>query len=201
MARADVILQQLCNGNERYATGWALHPNQDEARRRELLGGQQPGAIVLTCADSRVVPNLLFDAGLGELFVIRVAGNVATPGALGSIEFAAQELGSPLCLVLGHTGCGAVTAALGEDAPSGYLREVIDAIRPACTGLQTTAGDRLTAAVWANARRQAAVVGAAQPTLASLVSGGRLRVVAACYDLASGRVEFAPGGGRTRSPS
>ncbi len=192
MARADAILQQLRNGNSRYATGWAVHPNQDEARRRELLHRQQPDAIVLTCSDSRVVPNILFDAGLGELFVVRVAGNVATAGALASIEFAALELGSPLCVVLGHTGCGAVTAALGDDSPEGHLGEVIESIRSACTGAEASAGaDRLTEAVWGNARRQAAVVAASRPVLAPLVASGRLLVVAACYDLATGRVDFS----------
>jgi len=192
MSRPDVVLQQLRNGNSRYASGWALHPNQDAARRHELLHRQQPDAIVLTCSDSRVVPNILFDAGLGELFVIRVAGNVATAGALGSIEFAALELGCPLCVVLGHSGCGAVTAALEGAPPTGHLGEVIDAIRPACAGAQIdVADDPLKAAVRANVELQAAAVAGAQPVLAPLVAAGRLRVVGAYYDLASGRVELA----------
>ncbi len=192
MARSDAILQQLRNGNERYASGWAVHPNQDAARRRELVLRQQPDAIILTCSDSRVVPNILFDAGLGELFVIRVAGNVATPGALGSIEFAAVELGCPLCVVLGHSGCGAVTAALADDSPAGHLGEVLDTIRPACAAAQAAGGaDPIGAVVWANALRQARTVSEAPPILAATVAAGQLRVIAGLYDLVTGRVKLA----------
>lgn len=129
-------LERLRDGNRRFVAGNAKRFAADEAdQRRELAEGQAPDAVILTCSDSRVPPTLVFDQGLGDLFVIRVAGNVVTPEQLGSIEFAVEKLGSRLVIVLGHTRCGAVTATLDEvlePSPglSPNLRALTDRIRP-----------------------------------------------------------------------
>lgn len=131
------MLERLREGNRRFTEGSGRRFAQEELERRErLAAGQAPDAVVLTCADSRVAPTLVFDQGLGDLFVIRVAGNVVTPELLGSVEFAVDTLGTRLVVALGHTGCGAVTAAvdaLGEDEPdlSPNLRSIVDRILPA----------------------------------------------------------------------
>src|SRR6476661_5513416 len=109
---ADDALAKLMAGNQRYTRHKEQHPDESLARRKELIGGQHPFAIVLGCADSRVSPELLFDQGLGDLFVIRVAGNIADDAILGSIEYAIEHLGAKLILVLGHEKCGAVSAAV-----------------------------------------------------------------------------------------
>lgn len=131
------VFERLREGNRRFAEGTGRRFAEEDLERRErLAAGQAPDAVVLTCADSRVAPTLVFDQGLGDLFVIRVAGNVVTPELLGSVEFAVDNLGTRLVVVLGHTGCGAVTAAvdaLGEDEPdlSPNLRSIVDRILPA----------------------------------------------------------------------
>ena len=108
----DQIIKRLKEGNERYVADKLNHPLQDHARRVELTKGQQPHTIVLSCADSRVVPELAFDTGLGELFVVRVAGNIANTSSMASIEYAVAHCGSKVIVVLGHESCGAVTAAV-----------------------------------------------------------------------------------------
>lgn len=129
-------LRRLREGNRRFAAGKAKRFGEEELElRQELASGQAPDAVVLTCADSRVPPSLIFDHGLGDLFVVRVAGNVVTPEVLGSVEFAVESLRTPLVLVLGHTGCGAVTATvdlLGRTDPgiSSNLRSITERIRP-----------------------------------------------------------------------
>jgi carbonic anhydrase len=181
-------LSWLENGNQRYVSGWARHPNQDAARRQQLVGGQRPEAVVVTCCDSRVVPTVAFDVGLGDLFEIQVAGNVASPTAVASVEFAVLELGCELCVVLGHGDCGAVKATLaaGDEALPGELGRLVDRIRPCCSA---AAGD-LDAAIRDNVRRQVEILRSAEPILSARVAEGRLVVVGAVYELASGRVEF-----------
>ena len=108
----DQALTQLLRGNERFVAGWPDHPNQSARRRREVSdSGQQPFAIILSCSDSRVPPEIIFDQGLGDLFVIRVAGNIIDDAILGTIEYAVEHVHAPLVMVLGHDKCGAVTAA------------------------------------------------------------------------------------------
>jgi carbonic anhydrase len=177
---ADEALARLLDGNERYAAGRSAGPGRDERRRKEQAGGQTPFAVILGCADSRVPPEIVFDQGIGDVFVVRVAGNTAADDVtLGSIEFGASVLGCALVLVLGHERCGAVTAAINAVAhgrrPEGYLAALVDPILPAVEGRD------LEAAVKANVRRQVAALAELFP--GTTVAGG-------VYALAAGTVEL-----------
>src|SRR4051795_13565486 len=125
---ADRALARLLEGNGRYARHKEQHPDETLARRKELETGQHPFAVILSCADSRVPPELVFDQGLGDLFVIRVAGNIADDDVLGSIEYAVEHLHTKLILVLGHEKCGAVSAAVEGNHDPGHLESLLSAI-------------------------------------------------------------------------
>jgi carbonic anhydrase len=189
----QLVLKQLQDGNARFVAGKPLHPDGSVARRRDLAKGQRPKAIVLGCSDSRVPPELVFDEGLGDLFVVRVAGNVADPVNLGSVEYAAEHLGSPVVVVLGHHACGAVkaTAESGGKA-EGNLGAIVAEIAPAVEQAKAAAGKDglLHDAAHANARRAARAMTERSPVLAKLVEEGRLKIAVAVYDLDSGKVEF-----------
>ena len=187
---ADEVLARLVTGNERYVKAQMEHPRRGIDRRQELTSGQKPLAIILGCADSRVSPTVLFDQGLGDLFVIRVAGNVVDTTVLSSIEYAAAFLETPLIVVLGHSNCGAVAAAVdGSDLP-GHLPELIKIIEPAVHRARDAAGDLLENAIQANAKRVAYQLATSEPVLAKLVSEGKLKIVSAEYYLEDGRVEW-----------
>jgi carbonic anhydrase len=183
-------LTALKEGNQRYVKNELMHPHLDQHRRHELVDGQKPFAVVLSCADSRVVPEFLFDQGLGDLFVIRVAGNVAKDKVIASIEYAVLNLGSKLIIALGHEKCGAVAAAMGDDPLPGHLGILIDNIKPAVHIAKTMKGDTLTNAVKLNARIVAGNIAESQPILAERVKSGELVVVPAYYKLENGEVEF-----------
>jgi carbonic anhydrase len=189
-ADSKQALEKLVQGNQRFAGGSATHPGQTVERRTELAKGQTPFAIVLTCADSRVSPELVFDQGLGDLFVIRNAGNVLDDHVLGSMEYAVDHLHVPLIVVLGHSQCGAVSATLAGGHAPGHIQSIVDAIGPAVAESQDLPGDKLDNAVRANAERNGSLVAHSGPILEEAVKAGKLRVVAARYDLATGRVEF-----------
>jgi carbonic anhydrase len=151
-------LARLLAGNRRFRTGHARHPHQSLAALRELAAGQRPFAITVGCADSRVPPELLFDQGLGDIFDNRVAGNIVDDLLLGSIEFAAEEFGSPLIVVLGRERCGAITATIeaietGGTAP-GHIGVIVDALRPIVEPVLDDPGDPVDNAVVANIRAQ-----------------------------------------------
>lgn len=147
---AEQALKRLIEGNQRYMSRKWNRPNQDEQRLLETAKGQHPFAIVLSCADSRVPPELVFDQGLGDLFVVRIAGNIINDAVLGSIEYAAEHLGVPLVMVLGHERCGAVAAAVeGGNAPA-HINSLVKAIQPAVERVKGKAGDLLDNAVRAN---------------------------------------------------
>lgn len=190
----DEALRRLLDGNQRFLAGTFQHDYRTEARRLEVAGGQRPFAAVLACADSRVAPELVFDAGLGELFVVRVAGNIAGPGIIGSIEYAVAVLGVPLVLVLGHSACGAVEAAVQAVTAGaqfgGDVATLVTAIGPAVTLAQREAGDLVENATRTNARLVAARLVGSDPDLSQLVSRGALRVIAGYYDLVTGRVDL-----------
>ncbi len=186
-------LDELQAGNRRFVAGTPSSDTRTSVRRAELIEGQAPFAIVLGCADSRVPPELVFDQGLGGVFTIRVAGNTADdPLVVGSVEFAATVLKSSLLVVLGHDGCGAVTAAIdvvtkGTSLP-GALPAVIQPIVPAVEAVQTAPADQLLdAAIDENIRRAVATLRAV-PVLAELVTAGELQIVGARYRLGTGRV-------------
>jgi len=190
----DHIWQRLLDGNRRFAEGRSERPRNDPGRRAELVGGQRPLAAVLGCSDSRVPPELVFDQGLGDLFVVRGAGYVAHDTNLGSLEFAVANLGVNLIVVLGHEGCGAVSAAVAAtdsgEAPAGHLATVVEAINPVGGGPDISREAQLDAAIRDHTRRTAELVRRADPVLKARVTSGELRVVAAYYRLSDGRVEL-----------
>ncbi len=181
----------LMQGNKRFVAGEHLvHPVRE--LREELANGQHPDVIVLTCSDSRLSPEWIFDQTLGELFVVRTAGNVVDPIALGSIEYAVEHLHAKLIVVMGHDKCGAVSAALsGETMPTDNLDTIMRKIRPGIPPARTGASkdETLDAAVRANVRRSATDVVVASPIVREHVVQGSVSVVQAVYHLASGQVE------------
>ena len=184
----EQALQMLMEGNARYVSGQFAHPNQTAVRRTELSGGQYPFAIILGCSDSRVPPEVIFDQGLGDLFIIRVAGNIIDDVVLGSIEYAAEHLHTPLLVVLGHTKCGAVTAVAGGGELEGHLPSLAAAIQPAVDKAKAEGGDLVPTAIKHNATMTAEQLAASTPVLAHLVESGHLKVVTAIYDIDSGEV-------------
>jgi len=192
---ADEALVRLKEGNARFLSGQAKFPTVQKDVLTELARGQQPYATILGCSDSRVPPELLFDAGFGELFVIRVAGNVLGPSIAGTLQYAASHLHTPLFVVLGHEGCGAVEAAIasrfhGAEQKS-RIAVLLENILPALDGLDPAQPRKalLHAAVEANVRRTIRELLAAPETQARLPKGD-LRLVGAVYEMANGRVRF-----------
>jgi carbonic anhydrase len=186
----DRALRELIAGNKRYVAAKVMRPHQAPTRRADVAKGQHPFAIVLGCADSRVPPEIVFDQGLGDLFVVRVAGNIADDAALASLEYAVEHLGPRLIVVLGHERCGAVDAAVkGGEAP-GHLSSLVTAIAPAVTASQGKPGDRLDHAVRANVARVVEQLRSSEPILAPMVKAGKVQVVGCRYDLDSGAVEL-----------
>jgi carbonic anhydrase len=198
---ANAALQRLRDGNRRFvacASGRDL--DWEHTRRMDLQTNQLPFAIVLGCSDSRVPLEMIFDQGLGDLFVVRVAGNVAAPTQIGSIEFAALRFATPLVVVLGHSKCGAVAAAVDglftrEHADSPHLGEVVRRILPVVETARETHRDLdrdglVTTCVRENAVATAALLSRESPLLADRVASGQLRIVAAEYALESGEVRF-----------
>ena len=180
----------LLEGNQRYVAGQPAHVHQSIERRTEVVAGQHPGAIVLTCSDSRVPPEILFDQGIGDIFVVRTAGNVADDVALGSIEYAVEHLGVQLVVVLGHQKCGAVAATVQGGEVPGHLPSIVNAIKPAVDQTRGQGGDPVDNAVRANVRLIVAQLRACQPILAEQVHTGHLKVVGAYYSLETGAVSL-----------
>ena len=189
---ADAALARLKQGNEVFVRSMSTTRSQTVAERVALGQGQAPFATILSCADSRTTPEILFNQGLGDLFVVRVAGNVVTATERGSIEYAAAELKSPLVVVMGHSSCGAVKAALGlvkgEKFP-GDIEEIAELIEPAAKATKGKPGDWQTNTAMENVRRS---IGALQKSsvLAGMKSAGSLNIVGAYYELATGKVTF-----------
>lgn len=187
---ATAALDQLIEGNRRFASGASEHPHCSPGRRAELTGGQRPFATIITCADSRVPVELVFDQGLGDVFVIRVAGNIADDAVLGSIEYASMHLGVNLVVVMGHQSCGAVGAAVDGSATSTHIDALIDAIAPAVAEAKSEGSeDLLERSVHANAKMVTAQIRDSQPVLAGLGEQGVV-VQAAYYSLESGEVSW-----------
>lgn len=187
-------LQRLKSGNARYVAGKPLRLDHS-ARREKVAPAQLPFAIVLGCSDSRVPPEILFDQSLGDIFTIRVAGNIADDLAIGSMEYAVAHFGTPLIVVLGHERCGAVAATVeaiekGENPPP-HIASLVDAIRPAVTASQGMKGDPVENAIATHIAQTVAALKAAGPVLAPAVASGKLEIVGAEYHLATGRVSFS----------
>lgn len=187
---AEEALKLLLEGNERVVKGKTRGPNRTPQRRGELATGQRPFAVVVTCSDSRVPPELLFDQGYGDLFVVRTAGNVVDDVALGSIEYAVEHLGARLIVVLGHTKCGAVKAtAEGGELP-GHLPAIAEAIRPAVDAARTKPGDLVSNAVRANVKRVVQQIMESGPGFVEKLEDCVLRIAGGVYDLDTGKVQL-----------
>ena len=190
---ASAALKNLMDGNVRFVTGHTTsHPTV--AGVRELASGQSPFAIVLACADSRVPVETLFDHEPGDIFVVRLAGNFVSDAALGSIEYAAAILKSPLVMVLGHTSCGAVQAAVdsvqsGKKFP-GHIQILADAIAPAAKAVEHEHGDWMHNAVIENVRMNVRKLKESEPIMSAAVKARELEVVGAVYDLRTGAVQL-----------
>ena len=180
---ADSLLQKLMDGNERFVEEKLTHPHQTAERRSELTKDQKPFAIILSCADSRVPPEIVFDQGLGDLFVIRVAGNIISDEVLGSIEYAVEHLHVKLLIVLGHEKCGAVDAALSKKEYPEHISSLVKAIRPAIKGI-----DELDKAVRANVNFVVKQLKSSKPVLEEAFREGHLEIIGARYDLDNGSV-------------
>lgn len=187
---ADAVLAELKTGNEHHASKHYDHPHETAARQRELTSGQHPHASVLACADSRVPPEIVFDQGLGDLFVIRVAGNTAGDDVLGSLEYGAEHLNIPLIVVLGHQKCGGVTAAVDGGELPGHMPSIVRAIQPAVEKTKGMPGDKVANAVRANVEMVVAQLRGSKPVLAELVASGKVKVVGGVYSLDTGRVDW-----------
>ena len=193
-------MERLIAGNQRFVAGFPRHDRVDAARRQQVAAGQSPFASILACADSRVAPEILFDQGLGDLFVARVAGNVVDDAVLASLEYSVIHLGSTLIMTLGHERCGAVKATVealeGRGAPEDKdtkIGALAALIAPAVRAVPAGAGDRVDAALSINAARAAAEIFAGSPPLRERVLAGKLKIVAARYDLDDGTVRPATG--------
>lgn len=203
---ADEALLRLMDGNKRFVANQMTSVNQSYTEARAALSRtQKPYAIILSCSDSRLPPEIIFDKGLGEIFVVRVAGNIPDPVVLGSIEYAAEHLGSPLVMVLGHERCGAVTATVNaKGKPEGNIGALVKTIAPAikdaareceaCKGeakcKESKKEEYVECAINANARSVAASLTRKSPVLKHLVHEGKLKIVTAKYDLDDGVVSL-----------
>lgn len=187
---ADRALQMLVEGNQRYVTNRLSHPDQTAARRTLVAAAQHPFAVILGCADSRVPPEVIFDQGLGDIFVVRVAGNVTSAEVLGSVEYAIEHLDTSLVVVLGHEKCGAVQAAASGGRAEGHIAALMHDIEPAVKEARSQKGDLVHNAVICNVKNSVHAIATALPDIKKRIAQGRLKVVGADYDLQSGRVEF-----------
>ena len=190
----DAALDLLRQGNAEFITDAPFRGAENRSRRLEIAAGQHPFVVLVGCSDSRVSPELLFGRGLGELFIVRVAGNTVDLAGLGSIEYAVAEFGVPLIVVLGHERCGAVAAAVevveNNATFPGRIGDMIEPIIPAVLSVRDQPGDLLDNAVRANIRRVAAGLPSASTLLADGIAQGKVRVVGAYYDLEDGVVDF-----------
>jgi carbonic anhydrase len=185
----------LVAGNARFARGSTVHPRQDAKRLLETAGGQHPFVTVLSCSDSRVPPEIVFDTGIGDLFSVRVAGNVADTDEMGSVEYGVDHLGTPLLVVLGHTKCGAVTAVATGATVHGHIPSLVAEIGPAVAAARTkmpgvSDADLVPEAIRANVFESMATLLRDSDAVRERVESGKVQMVGAVYDLTAGTVEW-----------
>lgn len=186
----EVGLAKLQNGNARFVKGGFKRPNQTVDRRLETAKGQNPFAAILTCADSRLAPELIFDQGIGDLFVLRVAGNTADPKMVGSLEYAIEHLGANIVVVMGHSKCGAVDAALSGAQLPGSLPDVIAPIQPAVAETAAMKGDRLLNATMQNVRNTVKLIKNTSPMIAGKQAAKKVMIFGAYFDIEVGSAKF-----------
>lgn len=188
----DEALNRLTEGNRRFMQGKSIHPNQTPEKIKELSSGQRPFAVIVGCSDSRVPNEIIFDQGLGDLFILRTAGQVSTYASWGSIEFATAVLGAKLIVVLGHTKCGAVAAACSVPDVPGHIVTLINAIKPGVEIARELKGDLVDNAVKINVAREVEQLKNLEPVLSKQFKKGEIRIVGAVYHLETGKVEILP---------
>ena len=185
---AAQALQRLKDGNQRFVDAKMLHPDQTTEQRIKLAKAQHPFAVILTCSDSRLAPEIIFDQGLGDIFVVRVAGNISDDVVLGSVEYAVEHLGVPLVIVLGHKSCGAVSSAVSGGEIPVHINSLTNAIQPAIAIAKTQTGDLVDNTVRANVALVVQQFNASKPVLAELVHEGKVKIIGEYYDLDDGTV-------------
>jgi len=185
----DKALQELLEGNERFVKAKRRNPNQTQSRLVEVAKGQKPFASILGCADSRVPSEIVFDQGLGDLFVCRVAGNIATREEIGSLEFGSLVLGTKVIMVVGHERCGAVDAAIKGAQVPGQIGSLLEAIKPSVESSKGKEGDKLENACKANITAQVEKLKSSS-VLSELIKTEKLKVVGGYYDLDTGRISI-----------
>lgn len=194
MQTGEEAFTKLMDGNKRFIAGLPAAKDVGSTRRQELLAGQNPSAIIVACSDSRVAPEIIFDQGLGDVFVVRVAGNVLDPVSLGSIEYAAEHLHTPLLILLGHEKCGAVTAAVeAKGHAEGNIEAIVKKIIPAAKKAAAMGGSKdeiLNNAIKENVLLSNQYLLKRSPVLTHLIHEGKLKVVTAVYQLGSGEVKI-----------
>ncbi len=191
----EKALKMLRDGNHRFVSGNRTFPHLDKARLKELLSGQHPYATVITCSDSRVAPEHIFDTGLGDIFTIRVAGNVCDTDEVGSIEYGVDHLGTPILVVMGHTSCGAVTAVATKAELHGSIPALVDNIKPAIEKVQSEhpnlhGNDLVSAAIKANVWQSIDDLLKTSHATRERIKDGRLKVIGAIYHLEDGKVDW-----------
>jgi carbonic anhydrase len=187
---AGTALEALIEGNRRFAAGASAHPHDDPGRRSEVAKGQHPRAAIVACSDSRVGPEIVFDQGLGDVFVVRTAGNLLDAIGIGSLEYAAARLGVPLIVVMGHSRCGAVGAAAEASAAPGRIPAIVSALEPSIEKAKGAPGDLVDAASRENVKSTVAMLERCEPVIKGLIDEGKLRVVGMFYDIERGTVEL-----------
>ncbi|MBT5550257.1 MAG: carbonic anhydrase [Nitrospina sp.] len=184
------IIKELLEGNQRYITGGALHPHQSFEHRLELTKGQKPIAAILTCADSYVAPEIIFDQGLGDLFVLRVAGNVVNDIFIGSLEYAVEHLNVSLLMVLGHSQCGVLDATIKGGNPPGRINSLVQAMKPALDRLKDQSPDWVNIVAKENVKLGVERLRTIDPILTARYEEGDIDIVGAFYDIKTGKVNL-----------
>lgn len=187
---AKSAIEKLEQGNKRFVKSQLKHPDQSFKNRIEGLKGQHPFAVILTCSDSRVSPEIIFDQGLGDLFEVRNAGNVIDDHVIGSIEYAVAHLHSPVVIVLGHQDCGAVKAAIEHDEETPHIKSLVDAIAPAVKRAEKLKGDLYDNAIRENIKLSVSELKKSKPILNNAFKQGKVEIIGAYYHIDSGEVEF-----------
>lgn len=189
--------QKLREGNQRFVDGSSSHPNQDAARRSELVNQQNPVCVIFGCSDSRLAAEIIFDLGLGDAFVVRSAGHVIDEAVLGSLEYAIDPLNVPLIVVLGHDSCGAVTASVQAyetgEMPQGFVRDLVERIMPSVLTAQRNGVTDVDSTVVEHVKQTGARILETSQIIAGAVRDGRTAVLGVCYHLAEGKAELVSG--------
>ncbi len=186
---ADEALTILLNGNKRFSSGNAQHPHQSPDWREKIQAGQSPIAVVVSCADSRVPPEIIFDQGLGDLYVIRTSGHVIDQFLVGNIEYAVTTFGIPLILVLGHQKCNEIISAIYDEKPSENVKQIVEHLKLAYQDVKDQDGDEVYNTVLSNIRLMVEKIKTWDPVLSKLVVQGNLKNVGCVYSVKTGQVE------------